>query len=503
MRTIATTFSAGLLAIALLSPVRADTFALVIGADDYLDPAISDLPGAALDAHDLHQSLLGIPDIRVTKLIGREASKSGIVESFREMIRASDPDDTLIFSYAGHGVQLPDRNGDEEDGMDEAFLLPDFRMDAMDEESLLFDDEMDALIREAAPREVLLIADSCHSSTAVRGASPLVRGGKSRMVRIEHPLPLGTGTTGREPLLPPENAILLAAIHESLEVEEVMIDGEWRGALSWAAARAFEGQADQDADGLLNVDEVFAYVEASVRSISENRQTPAVWKGGEVGSRPLLRVGNVREPQFKPEDTVKLHILGEDQTVATRDRLGSAVAYSDAKTADLYLDATSGAVISPMGDTLATLSPQWTEQEVSPIVEKLRLAKFLRPRADGQIAAQLSHGDRVYETGEKTRLSLRSTRDGEILAFVIDPDGVLWRLAGPTPMRSQEELLIPLRIAPPAGVYYIIVAIPGASNALSPLLDLNEGKALTRDLTDRLTTLLEHQPVYLSNLYTR
>lgn len=502
MRTIATPFWAGLIAIALLSPVRADTFALVIGVDDYLDPAISDLPGAARDAHDIHQSLLGIPDIRVTKLIGREASKSRIVEAFREMIRASATDDTLIFSYAGHGVQLPDRNGDEEDGMDEAFLLPDFRMDAMGEDSLLFDDEMDALIREAAPREVLLIADSCHSSTAVRGASPLVRGGKSRMVRIEHPLPLGTGTTGREALLPPENAILLAAIHESLEVEEVMIDGEWRGALSWAAARAFEGQADQDADGLLNVDEVFAYVEASVRSISENRQTPAVWKGTEVGSRPLLRVGNVREPQFNPEDTVRLHIVGADQTVAG-DRLGSIATLADSDTADLHLDASSGAVISPMGDTLATLAPQWTEQDVSPIVEKLRLAKFLRPRADGQIAAQLSHGDRVYLTGEKTRLSIRSTRDDEILAFVIDPDGVLWGLTGPTEMRSQEELLIPLRIAPPTGVYYIVIAIPGASNALSPLLELNEGKALTTDLTDRLMTLLERQPVYLTNLYSR
>lgn len=64
----------------------------------------------------------------------------------------------LLIYYSGHGVQLPDKNNDEIDGKDEAFVLKNF--------DLLLDDDIGKIIKEHFHGEkLILIADACHSGT--------------------------------------------------------------------------------------------------------------------------------------------------------------------------------------------------------------------------------------------------------------------------------------------------------------------------------------------------
>ena len=72
-------------------------------------------------------------------------------------------EDILLLTYSGHGGQVPDSNGDEEDDrMDETWVLYDRQ---------LVDDELWALWSEfAAGVRIFVVSDSCHSGTVARPA---------------------------------------------------------------------------------------------------------------------------------------------------------------------------------------------------------------------------------------------------------------------------------------------------------------------------------------------
>lgn len=76
--------------------------------------------------------------------------------------------DFFVFYYSGHGTEVPDENGDEKDGMDEAFcfVTPSGQVNRS---SLMTDDEfVDALLKGVhEDTNLLVLADCCHSGTIV------------------------------------------------------------------------------------------------------------------------------------------------------------------------------------------------------------------------------------------------------------------------------------------------------------------------------------------------
>ncbi|KAL4588526.1 hypothetical protein LXL04_001417 [Taraxacum kok-saghyz] len=70
--------------------------------------------------------------------------------------------DSLVFYYAGHGSHVPDANGDEKDGYDEALCPVDYRASGK-----ILDDEINAAIVAPLPHGVVLhsIMDTCFSGT--------------------------------------------------------------------------------------------------------------------------------------------------------------------------------------------------------------------------------------------------------------------------------------------------------------------------------------------------
>ena len=76
------------------------------------------------------------------------------------------PDDMFVFFYSGHGLNLPDLDGDESDGEDEAFATPDYDGDLC-AETCLVDDDFARYLDKFIPThaKILVITDCCHSGS--------------------------------------------------------------------------------------------------------------------------------------------------------------------------------------------------------------------------------------------------------------------------------------------------------------------------------------------------
>merc|ERR1712032_481500 len=84
----------------------------------------------------------------------------------QDMGRRCQPGDYFFFYYSGHGANVPDKDGDEEDGQDESLCLvtPDGKIDW---NGFMTDDEFGELITSSIDDQVkiLIMCDCCHSGT--------------------------------------------------------------------------------------------------------------------------------------------------------------------------------------------------------------------------------------------------------------------------------------------------------------------------------------------------
>jgi len=160
--------------------LKAEKYALLVGVGDY--PASSgwqDLAGAN-DVIHLQEALKlhGFLVSDMTILVDQEATKNNIIIAFKQMEAKVKRGDLVVIHFSGHGQQIPDKNGDELDELDETFVPYDspkhFQPEIYEGENLLLDDEINSLtygIREkiGTKGQIVLILDSCHSGTGNRG----------------------------------------------------------------------------------------------------------------------------------------------------------------------------------------------------------------------------------------------------------------------------------------------------------------------------------------------
>lgn len=93
-----------------------------------------------------------------------EPSKARLATALAVLILNARYRDRVVFTFSGHGTWLPDANGDEADGRDEALVCSDYARGG-----LLTDDELHELFGKARfGVHRLIISDSCHSGTVSR-----------------------------------------------------------------------------------------------------------------------------------------------------------------------------------------------------------------------------------------------------------------------------------------------------------------------------------------------
>lgn len=96
-------------------------------------------------------------------LLDREATRKNIMAAIKATVLAPKKGEWAVITYSGHGTQVPDENGDEPDGWDEAVV--DVNLD------VILDDEFQSLLRgRHRQARILVICDSCYSGTIHRAA---------------------------------------------------------------------------------------------------------------------------------------------------------------------------------------------------------------------------------------------------------------------------------------------------------------------------------------------
>jgi len=109
-------------------------------------------------------SACGITDI--TYLKDEECTKENVVAKIQDIAGRCSGDDFFVFYYSGHGTSVPDKDGDEADGSDEAlcFVTADGQVSY---ESCLIDDDFADAVTSCLHDEThfLILTDCCHSGT--------------------------------------------------------------------------------------------------------------------------------------------------------------------------------------------------------------------------------------------------------------------------------------------------------------------------------------------------
>jgi metacaspase-1 len=118
-----------------------------------------ELNGCELDAKDM-ANIAKTQGLSVETLKTASATRSAILGKLSALAGKLKRGDLLVVSYSGHGGQIPDKNGDEEDGMDETWCLYDGELldDELNQAWSKFQDEV----------RILVFSDSCHSGTVLK-----------------------------------------------------------------------------------------------------------------------------------------------------------------------------------------------------------------------------------------------------------------------------------------------------------------------------------------------
>ncbi|HPE70744.1 MAG TPA: caspase family protein [Candidatus Competibacter sp.] len=146
--------------------------ALLVGIDQYLK--VPRLEGSGNDVRAMRQfalDTLGYRPDQIQVLLDGEATRAGILSALEDwLIKGTQPGDRVLFYYSGHGDQMPDTNGDEDDHYDETLVSVDTEPDEQGGyRNMISDDELDARLTRLVDRDTTVIIDSCHSGTITRG----------------------------------------------------------------------------------------------------------------------------------------------------------------------------------------------------------------------------------------------------------------------------------------------------------------------------------------------
>jgi hypothetical protein len=107
-------------------------------------------------------------------------TRANIEKGFAAMVRLSQPNDVIFISFSGHGGQVADTNGDEEDGFDESIIPVDFK-----EAGQIIDDDILSYLIKPMRKGVhcTLLMDCCHSGTV--GDLPYKMGADDKKYSLE------------------------------------------------------------------------------------------------------------------------------------------------------------------------------------------------------------------------------------------------------------------------------------------------------------------------------
>jgi hypothetical protein len=238
--------------------------ALCVGINDY-PGTNNDLRGCVNDAKIWGQLLNSNYGFNVKSLFDSQVKHSVFTEMFGNYVSDSKSGDSIVITFSGHGTNVPDLSGDEDDGRDEALCLYD---------GLLIDDAIRDTLKNLNPEAKLtIISDSCHSGTVTRSFL-------SMMNKNDHPHPrympfedsvnsFSSHKKAKKIFKPEEdmNEILISGCLPHEYSYDARIGGQFRGAMSYYAVEILKKYPS------ITYENFYTHLKASLPS-SNYPQTP-------------------------------------------------------------------------------------------------------------------------------------------------------------------------------------------------------------------------------------
>ena len=457
---------------------------LVIGIDAYQH--VRQLKGSVADAHDIENSLhsMGVSD--VTTLVDAHASREAILQTIGDLVQRTRPNDLIVLSIAGHGAQEPETvKGSEPDGLQDVFLLPGFEPSALGSQQRILGSEFNHFIRQFELRgaKVIFVADTCHGGGLAREIDPRAEEMSYRQVPT-YTLSADTlkpVTSEGEPTtdLDLDRTTFLAAVDRNTKAPEVRIPGieGFRGALSYAIARAFEGSADDNHDGKVTLKELFANVRQVVYQLSDQRQNIVTKKSPgqpldvdvvyQLGRGTGSDVQTPRPPSVKPipeaaslprETSIRLAALdgGTSYFANLKPRESEVEIVRPVDNPDLIWDPSSHDVIS-WGDVVAY---RVDKDDLASVIDRaaaVRELKTISTKAPQLL--RLAAGDEQHHNDDVVQVELSDVAQRSIVLFNISGDGTVQLLYPLVPSPAQNDasiFRISLRVRGPFGADQIV-----------------------------------------------
>lgn len=421
---------ASLLVASLLAPLPASAgalYGLVVGIDTY--DHLNDLSGAVNDAKDVSGTLETLGAEKIILLTDGEATRESIFASWQLLTARAREGDTLVFHYAGHGARQEAIVPGHED-MDNMFLLAGFAESGVGVNERIVDNEIGHMLAEEKEATVVFVADSCFAGGMTRDLAPgtevSLRVADVRIDPAQDRVADRVKSLGEVDEASLEHVIWVYAQDRNKVTQEIRIDDQSRGALSYAFSRALEGNADRDGDRVLNTAELKSFVNRSVTRHTERRQRPEV----NAGSRDLEI--DLNETAGTAPAVFELPVLSvfAGASMALPNLTGIRPA-GHREDADLIVDGETGALLYKTGDKVADLPKELTTKVLQPVVDKWRFIQFLSGITSTENPMlNLSKGSRTYYEGERVTFSIQSPSQENVVLFNLASSGEI-QLVGP------------------------------------------------------------------------
>ncbi|TMQ24862.1 MAG: hypothetical protein E6K82_07800 [Candidatus Rokuibacteriota bacterium] len=194
------------------------------------------------------------------------------------LARSARKDDTVIVYFAGHGAPEVDPRGIERDGLAKYLIPSDADPDDLYSTALPMD-ELQTIFGRIEAERVVMFLDACYSGAAGGRtfASKKTRAGSVDDLFLERL----TRAKGR--------AIITASRPAEVSIELPELG---HGIFTYFLTEGLRGAADLNRDGIVSLDELYAYVEQQVsrksRAVGGNQHP--VMKGELEGVLPLTKV---------------------------------------------------------------------------------------------------------------------------------------------------------------------------------------------------------------------
>ncbi|MBF8295696.1 MAG: hypothetical protein HW389_2241 [Bacteroidetes bacterium] len=269
-----------------------NSYAFIVGINNYSDPRIPGLNYAVEDAKAIAQLLEGLdfPKENIKILTNENATLTRIKEEFVNLGGKTRKNDRLLVYWAGHGESESTARGGEI-----GYLIPHDGKRSSMYSSCLSMDEVKRLTELVGAKHVLFLVDACYGGLSAVTSRSLPKESERYLQKVT-------------------SAEAVQIITAGTKDEQVVESSLWgHSAFAKAIIDGFQTRlVDQDGNSVVTTDELYSYLQGKVFELSRSQRPP--------GHKPVYATLKPSEGQFAfvvavPEFTLSLTGLPANSTV--------------------------------------------------------------------------------------------------------------------------------------------------------------------------------------------